>query len=66
MAFVMNKEHGGMVLIGENGGTQRETCANASLSPQIPWELLGLNVVLCTVRTGDKPPVGTARVATRR
>ena len=34
-----------MVLTGENGGTQRETCANANLSPQIPCELLGLNVV---------------------
>jgi hypothetical protein len=55
-----------MVLIGENGGTLRETCAIADLSPQIPCELLGLNVVLCNVETGDKPPVGTARIATRR
>ena len=49
-----------MVLTGENGGTQRETCAYANLSPQIPCELLGLNV-FCTVRPGD-----TARTATRR
>jgi len=55
-----------MVLTGKNGGTQRETCNNANLSPQIPCELLGLNVVLCTVRPGDKPPGGTAHNATRR
>jgi len=66
MAFVMNKEHWWNGTDGKNGGTQRETCANANLSPQIPWELLGLNVVLCTVRTGDKLPVGTACIATRR
>jgi len=65
MAFVMNKEHWWN---GTDRGKWRysETCDNTSLSPQIPWELLGLNVVLCTVRTGDKPPVGTARIATRR
>jgi hypothetical protein len=55
-----------MVLTGENGGTRRETCANASLSPQIPCEFLGLNVVLCTVRPGDKLPGGIAHTATRR
>jgi hypothetical protein len=50
-----------MVLIRENEDTQRETCSNANLSPQILCELLGLNVVLCTVRPG-----GTAHTATRR
>ena len=39
-----------MVLIGENEGTQRQTCVSASLTPQIPCELLRLNVVLCTLR----------------
>jgi hypothetical protein len=55
---------GGMILIGENWRTQRNTCPSATLSTTNPtWTVLGMNLGLCHEKpVTNRVSYGTARL----